>query len=334
MPFAMPPHVRTRDGAMRHVGVELEYQGVPPEVVAQALVERFGGRVEVVNRFHRFVRATRLGDFGIELDYATLRDAPYVEFLESIGIQRDDVPLLDKVEALAEQVASTIAPYEVVSPPVPLDELDALEEVRALLHAHRAEGTRASFRYAFGLHFNVEAPALDGPTLLAYLKSFLVLYDWLVVTSNIDLTRRVFPFIEPFPEAYRRQVVAPDYRPDLDGLIADYLAANPTRNRPLDMVPMFTELRGEVVSGAIKETELVRPRPAFHYRLPNCLIDEPEWTLAGEWSRWIEVERLAGDPARLDEMGEAFLQLDVPLHRRAATVWAEACAARLARVDR
>ncbi len=334
MPFVMPPQVRTHDGGMRHVGVELEYQGVPPEVVARALVARFGGREEVVNRFHRFVRETSLGDFAIELDYSTLRDAPYVEFLESFGIRRDEVPLLDKLEALAEQVASTVAPYEVVSPPVPFDRLDELEEVRALLHAHRAEGTRASIRYAFGLHFNVEAPALDGPTLLAFLRAFLVLYDWLVTTSRVDLTRRFFPFIEPFPEAYRRHVLAPDYRPALDELIGDYLAANPTRNRPLDMVPLFTEIRGEAVSSAIKESDLVRPRPAFHYRLPNCLIDEPEWTLATEWSRWIEVERLAADPARLDDMAEAWLRLDVPLHRRVAAVWAEECAARLARVPR
>jgi hypothetical protein len=47
------------------------------------------------------------------------------------------------------------------------------------------------------------------------------------------------------------------------------------------------------------ERELIKPRPAWHYRLPNCLIDDPEWSLARPWSEWVTIERLAADPDRL-----------------------------------
>ena len=48
------------------------------------------------------------------------------------------------------------------------------------------------------------------------------------------------------------------------------------------------------VMRAAKERHLIKGRPAFHYRLPNCLVDEPDWTVAREWNTWVAVERLAG----------------------------------------
>ena len=52
---------------------------------------------------------------------------------------------------------------------------------------------------------------------------------------------------------------------------------------------------------------IVKPRPAFHYRLPNCMIDEPQWTLAREWNLWVMIERLANDAPRLAEMSREYL---------------------------
>lgn len=45
----------------------------------------------------------------------------------------------------------------------------------------------------------------------------------------------------------------------------------------------------------VEDPHLVKARPAYHYRLPNCLIDEPDWRLAREWNTWVAVERLAAD---------------------------------------
>jgi hypothetical protein len=57
----------------------------------------------------------------------------------------------------------------------------------------------------------------------------------------------------------------------------------------------------------VEDKHLVKPRPAFHYRLPNCLIDEPDWTLAREWNTWVTVEQLASDPERIRTMSREYL---------------------------
>jgi len=102
----------------------------------------------------------------------------------------------------------------------------------------------------------------------------------------------------------------PDYQPDLDALIDDFLHFTPTRNRPLDMLPLFAWLDEDKVMQAPVEKDLIKARPALHYRLPNCLIDEPDWSLSVPWNDWIEVERLAADSdalasARLDRQDNA-----------------------------
>ena len=129
--------------------------------------------------------------------------------------------------------------------PIPITELEPLEELRRLLHEHRAEGTRASLLYMFGLHINPESPRVDAPTLLNYLRSFVLLYRWLEEDSRVDLTRRLGPYINSFPPEYARLILADDYPATPDRLIDDYVRSNPTRNRPLDMLPILACLDRE-----------------------------------------------------------------------------------------
>lgn len=142
------------------------------------------------------------------------------------------------------------------------------------------------------------------------LRAFILLYPWLKRRAEVDLTRRASPYINPFPESYARLILAPDYPATRDRLIDDYLAHNPTRNRPLDMVPVLAHLDHDRVAHRVEERRLVKPRPAFHYRLPNCMVDEPDWTIAREWNTWVEVERLASERAKLAEMSRDYLRAD------------------------
>jgi hypothetical protein len=50
----------------------------------------------------------------------------------------------------------------------------------------------------------------------------------------------------------------------------------------------------------------VRARPTFHYRLPNCDIDEVTWSPAQEWNRWVFVERLGADRTQLNQLSSRF----------------------------
>jgi hypothetical protein len=66
----------------------------------------------------------------------------------------------------------------------------------------------------------------------------------------------------------------------------------------------------------VRDPHLVKPRPTFHYRLPDCRIDEPGWRPSVDWNRWVAVERLAEDPERLGELAADRLAEVPPLHRR------------------
>ncbi|NNC55402.1 MAG: hypothetical protein HKO07_06755, partial [Pseudomonadales bacterium] len=90
----------------------------------------------------------------------------------------------------------------------------------------------------------------------------------------------------------------PDYKPGVEQLIDDYLTHNPTRNRSLDMLPLFAHLDEQRVRNTIDD-DRIKARPTFHYRLPNCDIDSPDWNIDLSWSLWLQVEKLAFDAPRL-----------------------------------
>jgi hypothetical protein len=306
--FPLPHRLHNSAGAVRSLGVELEFAGVEVADIGRIIVALFGGRLETISRFEYKVVGTCLGTFAVEIDLALLKERSYLKFLDFMGVELDPESLRQAEDTLA-RVASTLVPHEIGSPPLPMTETYRLEQLRARLQAAHALGTRASLRYAFGLQFNPEIPALDAGTALDYLRAFLLLVDWLEQQAQVALARRLSPFINDFHQSYIRSVLDPDYAPSLERLIDDYIEANPTRNRPLDMLPLFAYLDPERVRRDLREAKIkIHPRPTFHYRLPNCLIDDPDWTLAREWSGWVAVDDLAQDPHKIKRMSLDYLQ--------------------------
>lgn len=294
--YQPPPRLYTADGRPRRVGIEIEFSAVEQEAATAIVTRLFGGTPEVLSRFETVVKGTQLGDFHVELDSKALKEHHYREFLEKVGASE---ALTDSIESVLESIAHKWIPTEIVAPPVALLDLPRLEAIREALLAGGALGTRASVLYTFGFQLNPEVPSLDADSLLRHLRAFLALYDWLSAVIDIDPTRELLSFTDPFPDAYRAQVLDPRYAPDIDTLIDDYLELNPTRNRALDMLPAFAMIDEAKVLSRAKEGDQVKKRPTFHYRLPNCLVDDPRWTFATEWNRWIEIERLAEDRERL-----------------------------------
>jgi hypothetical protein len=74
------------------------------------------------------------------------------------------------------------------------------------------------------------------------------------------------------------------------------------------MLPIFATIDEHKVAVAAKDFDKVKARPAFHYRLPNSLVDDPAWSIALEWNRWCEVERLAADPLKMRELEKIFTE--------------------------
>jgi hypothetical protein len=71
----------------------------------------------------------------------------------------------------------------------------------------------------------------------------------------------------------------------------------------------------ERVMSAPVERELIKPRPTWHYRLPNCLIDDPDWSLRDPWREWVRIEKLAADPDALAAAARARLGNSSSLQR-------------------
>ncbi len=316
----MPPLLTRADGALRRVGIEVEFAGLDVAEASKLVQDLFGGEIDQSDRFGALVRDTRWGEFGVVIDSQPLKEHRYRSFLERVHAGK---ALTDWVEGALETVARQWIPSEIISPPIPMTDLPVMEALRKALRSHHASGTHVSPLYTFALQLNPELPALDAPTINRYLRSFLALHDWIISIVDVDRTRRLTSFIDPFPIEYRRLVLDPKYAPDMSTLIGDYLEANPTRNRALDMLPLFAVIDEERVLARAKEHEQVKPRPTFHYRLPNCLVDEPNWSFALEWNRWVEIERLAEDPERLARVGSEALALVDSSGDRDRAFWVE-----------
>ena len=293
----MPPRTRRADGGLRRVGVEVEFSGLDLDQAAALVAELVGGSVTSPGRYERDVRGDPAGDWQVELDFTLLKTLGRRE--------RDGAELADAAEELAEDmlrmIAERVAPVEVVSPPLPLDRLGVANALIRRLRDAGARGTGEELIYAFALQLNPELPETDADTIRRYIQAFLCVEDWLRARAQVDLTRRLTFFAEPFPKAYVRQVIAADYAPSLGPLIDDYLSANPTRNRALDLLPLFLHLDPERVRAVVDDVR-VKPRPTLHYRLPNSEIDMPGWDLGAAWGDWLVVERLAADPPRLEAL--------------------------------
>ena len=317
MDFTPPPSPLSSTGRERRVGIEVELAGLSVAELAEIVASVLGGQVEASEGTPTCLTVdTRHGPFRVELDSAYLRDGRYLELLERVGVTNDEV--LSKVEAQAISLASELVPVELVSPPIPWNELEALEPLWPAIHARGGLGTHDAFRYAFGLHLNPEVPnPTDARCILAHLQAFLLLESWLLDVEDVDWSRRITPYIDSFPSDYCALVLGADYDPSLDGLIDDYLRFSPTRNRVFDLLPLFEHALPGCLSGRnVEGAELVSARPTFHYRLPNSDVGQQGWTPSLAWSNWVEVERLAADDDRRGRLALDFVErADSPLAR-------------------
>jgi len=306
MSYSLPPVVSNTNGESRKVGFELEFAGIELEKAAQIIQKIYGGSLKKEHRYHYKVVDTELGDFRIELDAKILRKMAKQNVFGKLGFDSNEEFFQKSVEEVVDKLAMTVVPLEVVMPPVPVQQLNELEALREKLQENKAEGTQTSLVHAFGMHVNIESPDLEVATLLKYLRSFLIVYPWLLETLDIDISRRISPFIDPFPKRYTRKILDADYHPEQRQFIVDYIEDNPTRNRPVDMMPIFGLLNEELIE-AVLEGEKNSPRPAFHYRLPNSRVDDPEWHFEDEWRLWLVVEQLAADEEMLRKLSRLYL---------------------------
>ena len=301
VPFNLPPIKVDAEGHPRRAGFELELGNLTIEQIAEALHERFGGHLKKTSAFEMHVEDSALGKIKVERDTQILTSLKYRDWLSSIGIDFSPGAEGEMLEKEVDKLSRWLVPCEIVTQPLTFDQFELLSDLVKVLEAHKGQGTQAAIHYAFGLHLNPSVPDLTAPTLLAYIQATLLLVDWIIQDADTDFSRRFLTsYIDPFPNAYSRTILKLDYAPELDELMQDYLAYNDTRNRPLDMLPIFCTIDLDRVVASVREEEktLVKGRPAFHFRLPDCRVGEEGWSIAEEWNRWNLIEEIAADKGR------------------------------------
>jgi hypothetical protein len=300
----LPERMTTADGEERRVGVEIELAGVEPSIISRLVEDLYGGRREQKTRFEIDVVDTRFGTFRLELD------SSYLKELAAREAAKPGAPgQLGTITAdLLARASELVVPWEIIAPPIAFADAQSLCELVSRLREEGALGTRHGVRFAFGVHLNPELPDLAASTIVNYLRAFFCLYDWIVARERIDLMRKLTPYIDHFGKAYIRKLIDWDYAPSQQQLIDDYLEHNPTRNRSLDLLPLFAFLDEQRVRKVVDD-DRVNARPTFHYRLPNCDIDNPQWNLDHPWHLWLAVEKLSVDTARLEEFCAAYRQV-------------------------
>lgn len=306
MKLKLPEKTKTEKDTERHVGFEFEYSGISLDDSVELVAELVKGSVKKKNAFLYEIEHPDLGPFGVELDASLLKEEKYKQFLGDVGINLDELDQENKLERVIKDLAETVVPVEIVSPPLPMSRMNIVEDLTVVLRKGKAKGSSASILYAFGLHINIEACSQEAGYLLSHIRAYALLYDWICEVSDVDLTRQVSRYIKEYPEAYLEVLLDNDYRPGIDGLIDDYLKLVKSRNFALDMMPCFADIDEDKVMQKAAEPELIKPRPAFHYRLPNCLIDEDGWSVANEWQYWLAIEKLAADTALLEQLTDDY----------------------------
>ena len=303
--YLLPPLMTDAHGQPRKAGFEFEFGNLPILETARALQDSLGGDLDVKSPFEATLSNSRLGRLKIERDADILKSMKYRRWLEQLGVEFSPGSFAHGIETNIDNASKTLVPCEVVTEPIPFDRLPILDDLVRTLNSLGAEGTQHSMIYAFGLHINPSLPDRDADTLTRFIQAFLLLHSWIIEASNIDITRRYLTkYIDPFPQEYMELVLTNTYAPAMNDLLRDYLQHNPTRNRALDMLPILFEIDSTEVLNSVNDDErnLIKGRPAFHYRLPDCKVNVPGWSVAAPWNQWVHIEILAGDHALLHEL--------------------------------
>ena len=306
------PPLPAGDGPERRCGIEIEFSGLTEDDAARLIAETLGGDLREAGHRAFEIEGSALGTMKVELDTA----------LRKAGAR----PLIE----MGLDLARRVVPVELIPPPLTTADLPVLDGLRDALRRAGAQGSRDGLFFGFGVHLNPETPEdplMTARTILAY----GLLEDWLHMANPVDPTRRFLPFVSPWPPSLVDALVsAPDA--SLDELFGIYTDHTQTRNHGLDLMPLFRHLDPERFDVVVPSAGPVSARPAFHYRLPDCRIDESDWSLRVPWDSWMQVETVARDSALLWSLcddWQAFRYATGVLRREPRRQWAEHVAMRL-----
>jgi hypothetical protein len=276
--WPLPEHAG-ESSAARRTGFEIEFAGLDVGETASLVQALWGGTIRPLHMRASVIEGGLLGDVQVELDIS-LRKA--------------------WLEELAAQALGDLVPVEIVTAPLRQDQLSELTRLVAVLAGAGAMGTQARLGFGFGVHLNPALPPGGADSLIAVIRAYAFLEGWLRGSAPLDPARRALPFVKSWP-ATLVDVLADQARWSPADLARLYAMLAPARGYGLDLLPAFEYLCPEALSD-VPHSQLKGGRPAFHYRLAESRLGDPDWSLAYEWNRWVLVERVAADLPLLTQL--------------------------------
>ncbi len=314
---AMPDMLNTRDDSERKVGIEIELSGLGYDELVKLCSHLLGGESRLVTRYVSEIQ-TDLGPFLIELDSDPIKDLDLQDARLPESVRELGGHAMSVIDAAAEK----IVPLEIVTPPLPFGAVERVELLCDKLREAGALGSREAIYYAFGLQLNPELPDLQASTLVRYLQGFAALYEWLKTRHQLDISRKLTTYIEPWSSAYIDLLISDSYAPDMEQLMKDYLHHNPTRNKALDLLPLFSHIDKELLARYVVDAR-IKSRPTLHYRLPDCDIDNPLWHFSTVWNDWVILEQVVANTTDLKQLVKAFRESRKLSFRNLTHSWIE-----------
>ncbi|MBT9382649.1 amidoligase family protein [Pseudooceanicola sp. CBS1P-1] len=278
-PLPALPTARDAEGKIRLLGVEVEFGGLTEGRAARILARETGGTLGRNGTDYR-VSGTPFGDCKLYMDTA-YRDERETAFARA-----------------ALDFARNFVPVELVTAPFDPARLPQLDAVIRKFHAAGAVGTEQGLFLGFGVHLNIQTIADEPHHLWSVTTAFALLEPLLRRSWPIHINRRVLPFVDPYPASLRDALAARLLEmpfPDVDALEDIYLQHAPSRNHALDLLPALAHHDPALEGRAFGSSKGVSGRPAFHYRMPDSRLGDPDWSLVAEWALWTRIEALAED---------------------------------------
>lgn len=320
--FKRLPKPKQPEGTPRRVGFEFEFAGTSAATCLEIIHQLFGGQIEKKHSQHAKITGSKLGDFTVELDALPVQNI--VDKLENTAPNMKDDDFKRQLSQLIGDISRQFVPMEITTAPLVFEQFDQLERLREALRQNEALGTKTNITHAFGLHINPEIPSEDVHDSLRIFKAFLLLYPWMLRHMQVDMTRRIMVYIKPFSPAYVRMLLQNNAINSWEAFANHYLKDNATRNRALDLLPLLAHMVPSVRDRLDEHNrDLLKPRPAYHYRLPNCEINDANWSIAKEWNIWVKVEKLAFDAERLELYTKKYLAIEQENFIGAEQKWVE-----------
>ncbi|TMV94019.1 hypothetical protein FGG78_02945 [Thioclava sp. BHET1] len=301
------PKPKNAQGAPRKTGVEVELSGLTEAQIARLAVQAMGGEAQQSSGNDWEVSGSAIGDLQIYLDIFLRKEA--------------DSAFKD----LSLRIGREVIPVEIVTAPLDREGLFQLSDFLDLLRSEGAEGTGSSLLFGFGLHLNPEIASAQDCDVVRPLLAYALIEEWMRDAQPIERTRELLPFTAPYPKKLIAELARLGPDASIEQVIHAYRGVTLSRNHGLDMLPIFVELRPDLIAASEGKGGTVSPRPAFHFRLPDCRIDDPDWSLDTEWRRWWLVESIAADTHLLEDLCREWLAEQEGVHLF-GTRWVKRCA--------